>query len=49
MTVDLVGAAAAAFLFIGAFTVLVFGALTVGVDSRPGIDDDGPRRWMPGS
>ena len=49
MTVDLVGAATAAFLFIGAFIVLAVGALTVGVDSRPGIDDGGPRRWMPGS
>jgi hypothetical protein len=49
MTVDLVGAATAAFLFIGAFIVLAIGALTVGVDSRPGIDDGGPRRWMAGS
>jgi hypothetical protein len=44
---DFLGAAAPAFLFIGPFIVLAIGAALFGVDSRPGIDDAGPRRWMP--
>jgi hypothetical protein len=45
---DLLGAATAAFLFFGPFIVLAVWAVMFGVDSRPGIDDEGPRRWMPG-
>jgi hypothetical protein len=48
MTVDVVSAATAAVLFIGPFVVLAVAALIFGVDSRPGIDDRGPHRWMPG-
>jgi hypothetical protein len=48
MTVDFLGAAIAAFLFIGPFVALAVAAITFGVDSRPGIDDRGPRRWMVG-
>ena len=48
MSVDLLSAAAAAFLVIGPFVALALASITFGVDSRPGIDDRGPRRWMPG-
>jgi hypothetical protein len=44
---DILGPATAAFLFIGPFIVLAAAAAIFGVDSRPGIDDRGPRRWMP--
>jgi hypothetical protein len=44
---DILGPATAAFLFIGPFIVLGVAAVIFGVDSRPGIDDTGPRRWMP--
>jgi hypothetical protein len=36
-----------AFLFFVPFIVLAVGAVMFGVDSRPGIDDRGPHRWMP--
>jgi hypothetical protein len=44
---DFLGIAAPALLFIGPFIVVAIGAALFGVDSRPGIDDAGPRRWMP--
>jgi|RhiMetdeSRZDD1v2_1073273.scaffolds.fasta_scaffold68132_3 hypothetical protein len=48
MTLDLFAATAAAILFIGPFVALAIAALAFGVDSRPTIDDRGPRRWMVG-
>jgi hypothetical protein len=48
MTLDLFAATAAVILFIGPFIALAIAALAFGVDSRPGIDDRGPRRWMVG-
>jgi hypothetical protein len=48
MTVDFFGAAVAAFLFIGPFIALAVAAITFGVDSRPGVDDRGPHRWIAG-
>jgi hypothetical protein len=48
MTLDLIAAGTAAILFIGPFVALAIAALAFGVDSRPGIDDRGPRRWMVG-
>jgi hypothetical protein len=48
MTVDLVAALTVAVLFIGSFLALGAAAITFGVDSRPGIDDAGPHRWMAG-
>jgi hypothetical protein len=48
MTLDLLAATTAAVLFIGPFIALAIAALAFGVDSRPSIDDRGPRRWMPG-
>ena len=45
---DFLGAAAAAFLFFAPIIVLAVWAVVFGVDSRPGIDDSGPRRWIPG-
>jgi len=48
MTLDLIAASTAAILFIGPFVGLAIAALAVGVDSRPTIDDRGPRRWMVG-
>jgi hypothetical protein len=44
---DILGPATGAFLFFGPFIVLAAAAAIFGVDSRPGIDDNGPRRWMP--
>jgi hypothetical protein len=49
MTLDLFTATIAAVIFIGSFITLGIAALGYGVDSRPGIDDRGSRRWMPGS
>jgi hypothetical protein len=46
MTSDFFAATTAAILFIGPFVALAIAALAFGVDSRPGIDDRGPRRWM---
>lgn len=48
MTFDLFAATTAAIVFIGPFVALAVAALAFGVDSRPGIDDRGPRRWMIG-
>ena len=48
MTLDLFAATTAVILFIGPFVALAIAALAFGVDSRPGIDDRGPRRWMVG-
>jgi len=48
MTLDLLAATMAVALFIGPFIALAIAALAFGVDSRPGIDDRGPRRWMVG-
>ncbi len=48
MTLDLFATATAVILFIGPFVALAIAALAFGVDSRPGIDDRGPRRWMVG-
>jgi hypothetical protein len=45
---DFLAAATAALIFIGPFVVLAVWAVIFGVDSRPGIDDSGPRRWTPG-
>ena len=36
-----------AFLFFGPFIALAAWSAIFGADSRPGIDDSGPRRWMP--
>ena len=44
---EFLGAVGPAFLFFGPLIVFAFWAVTFGVDSRPGIDDTGPRRWMP--
>ena len=44
---DILGPVTGAFLFFGPFIVLAVLAAIFGVDSRPGIDDSGPRRWMP--
>ena len=44
---DFLGVASVAFLFIGPLVVLAVAAILFGVDSRPGIDNNGPRRWMP--
>jgi len=49
MTLDLVATTTAVILFFGPFVALAIAALAFGVDSRPGIDDRGPRRWMVGS
>jgi hypothetical protein len=48
MTLDLIAASTVAILFIGPFVALAIAAVSFGVDSRPGIDDRGPRRWMVG-
>jgi hypothetical protein len=48
MTLDLFAATTAVILFIGPFVAVAIAALALGVDSRPGIDDRGPRRWMVG-
>jgi hypothetical protein len=48
MTLDLFAATTAGIVFIGPFVALAIAALAFGVDSRPGIDDRGPRRWMVG-
>jgi hypothetical protein len=44
---DFLEVATVALLFFGPFIVLAAAAVIFGVDSRPGIDDSGPRRWMP--
>jgi hypothetical protein len=48
MTLDLFAATTAVILFIGALVALAIAARAFGVDSRPRIDDRGPRRWMAG-
>jgi len=48
MTLDLLAAITAAMLLIGPFVALAIAAVAFGVDSRPSIDDRGPRRWMVG-
>jgi hypothetical protein len=47
--VDLLAVAATAFLVIGPFVALAVASITFGADSRPGIDDRGRQRWMPGA
>jgi hypothetical protein len=48
MSFDFLTAAATAFLVIGPFVALAVASITFGADSRPGIDDGGRHRWMPG-
>ena len=49
MTPGTMQLAIAAIVFVLPLVVLAIAAFAVGVDSRPGIDDRGPHRWMPGS
>ncbi len=46
MTADLLAATTAMFVLIGSFVVLSLAAFAFGVDSRPDIDDRGPRSWI---
>lgn len=48
MTSDFFAATTAVIVFIAPFVALAIAALAFGVDSRPGIDDRGPRRSMVG-
>jgi hypothetical protein len=48
MSFDFLTVAATAFLVIGPFVALAVASIRFGADSRPGIDDGGRHRWMPG-
>jgi hypothetical protein len=37
-----------AIVFIAPFLILALAAVAFGADSRPGIDEPGPHRWVPG-
>ena len=48
MTLATIQLVLATIIFVAPLIVLAVAAIAVGVDSRPGIDDRGPHRWVPG-